>query len=269
MKAFYFDVESELAHFRDHLSHAFLNTFLAPPPHTIIGFLGCCCGFTEKQTEEILSSNVIVGCRIVSVKGYVKDLVIMENQKVIPAIPFPRTRKLLVSPVYRIFIAANNKNKDKKDSDEKNDELISDLRHAVFYPKHTPFLGISDCLAYVRYISEVIDIEPTRFKETESVVSFPVSDTRIQKNDKRQKGHKQHDYQDIYKGVQEYSTRIKASGVLTVYPHVITVPRSYEITEKGRKPKLLIKLLISLNCVVSFKKPIDGWVVNGENVVLA
>jgi hypothetical protein len=39
MKAFYFDVESEIAHFRDHLSHAFLNRFLAPHPHTIIGFV--------------------------------------------------------------------------------------------------------------------------------------------------------------------------------------------------------------------------------------
>jgi CRISPR-associated Cas5-like protein len=100
MKAFYFDVESEIAHFRDHLSHAFLNTFLAPPPHTIIGFLGCCCGFTEKETENNLSSNVMIGCRILSVKGYLKDLVIMENQKGGSYVPFPRTRKLLCFPLY-------------------------------------------------------------------------------------------------------------------------------------------------------------------------
>ena len=66
----------------------------------------------------------------------------------------------------------------------------------------------------------------------------------------------------------EYSTRIKDPGVLTVYPHVVIVPRSFEITERGRKPRSLVRLLISLNCIVSFKKPINGWVVNGENVVL-
>jgi CRISPR-associated protein Cas5 subtype I-B len=264
MKAFYFDVESELAHFRDHLSHAFLNTFLAPPPHTIIGFLGCCCGFTEKQTEESLSSNVMVGCRILSVKGYLKDLIIMENQKVIPSTSFPRTRKFLVNPVYRIYITANNENAN--GNDEKN-KLISNLRHAVSHPKHTPFLGISDCLAYVRYISEVSDIEPTRLKETEGIVPFPVSDTTDEKNEKRQKGRKQSNYTSNRK-YHEYTTRIKGSGVFTVYPHVITVPRTYEITEGGRRPRTLVKLLISLNCIVSFKKPIDGWVINGENVVL-
>ena len=257
MKAFYFDVESELAHFRDHLSHAFLNTFLAPPPHTIIGFLGCCCGFTEKETEDILSSNVMIGCRILSVKGYLKDLVIMENQKGGSYVPFPRTRKYLVSPAYRIYIAANCENT--YENEENNNKLIYSLRQAVSAPRHTPSLGISDCLAYVRYISRVINIEPTRFKETEGIVPFPV--VRIEKNGKKQKDH-------TLEGYHEYSTRIKGPGVLTVYPHVVTVPRSYEIIEKGRRPESLVRLLISLNCIVSFKKPIEGWVINGENVVL-
>jgi len=266
MKAFYFDVESELAHFRDHLSHAFLNTFLAPPPHTIIGFLGCCCGFTERQTEEILSSNVMVGCRILSVKGYVKDLAIMENQKP-RSVNFPRTRKFLVSPVYRIYIAKNENRKEKEDEKA----LITSLRRAVCSPNFTPYLGISDCLAYVRYISDIIDVEPARFKETECIVPLPIQEIGNEKQVKRyDKGRKQHHdgYRHIEDKGHEYSTKIKESRVLTVYPHIITVPRSYEITEKGRKPKSLVKLLVSLNCIVSFKKSIDGWVINGENVAL-
>ena len=53
MLSFYFDIESEIAHFRDPTSHSFLNTFLAPPPHTVLGLLGGCCGYSEKETEDI------------------------------------------------------------------------------------------------------------------------------------------------------------------------------------------------------------------------
>ena len=199
----------------------------------------------------------------------------MENQKRGTYVPFPRTRKFLVSPQYRIYIATNDRNK-RNNEDEKEDDnydfnennngtLISNLREAVCTPKHTPFLGISDCIAYVRYVSDLIDIEPTRFKETESIVPLPVhhiGDEEI-KDKNRKRGH-----HNTLQGYPEYSTRIKEPGVLTVYPHIITVPRSYEIAENGRKPRSLIKLLISLNCTVSFKKPIDGWTINGETVAL-
>jgi hypothetical protein len=107
-------------------------------------------------------------------------------------IPFPGTRKFLVSPQYRIYVAAKNENKNKnkdeeddQDNNNNNGELISSLRQAVCAPKHTPFLGISDCITYVRYISDLIDIEPTRFKETESIVSFPVDHIRDEKKRRR------------------------------------------------------------------------------------
>jgi hypothetical protein len=96
-------------------------------------------------------------------------------------------------------------------------------------------------------------------------VPFPVdhiSDQEKKKKRSKQKGHNTLQY------YPEYSTQIKDSGVLTVYPHIVTAPRSYEISEKGRKPRSLVKLLISLNCIVSFKKPIDGWTINGEAVCL-
>lgn len=240
MKAFYFDVGAELAHFRDHMSHAFLDTFLAPPPHAIIGFLGCCCGFTEKETEEVLSPNVMVGCKILSIRGYLKDLVIMENQKGGTYVPFPRTRKFLVNPLYRIYVAANNRNKNKNEenvdnNNNKDDELLSSIKQAVSSPIYTPYLGISDCIAYVRFISDLIDIEPTRFKETDGIVPFPIGHTSEQKKKKisKSKGH------NMLKNYLEYSTRIKGPGLLITYPHVITVPRSYEISETGRKPEII------------------------------
>src|SRR5215207_3975760 len=136
LSSFYFDVESEIAHFRDPTSHSFLNTFLAPPPHTIIGFLGNCYGSTETETEEI-GHKVKVGCIVLDLKGFLKDLVIFVNQKKIkdkPFTTFPRTRKFLVGPKYRFYVASED------------GTLISDLHKFVSAPRRIPFLGISDCL---------------------------------------------------------------------------------------------------------------------------
>lgn len=98
MFSFHLDVESEIAHFKDPTSHAFLNTFLAPTPHTIIGFLGACSGFSEIETEE-LTKKLKVGCIVLRLKGFLKDLVIMDNQKGKQIVKFPRTRKFLVGTI--------------------------------------------------------------------------------------------------------------------------------------------------------------------------
>jgi CRISPR-associated protein Cas5 subtype I-B len=113
----FFDIESEIAHFRDPMSHAFLNTFLAPPPHTIMGFLGSCCGFSESETEQKITPDIKVGCKVISLNGYLKDLAIMENQKdKNKRKQFPRKRKLLVKPIYRIYVVMISNGLDKKSS---------------------------------------------------------------------------------------------------------------------------------------------------------
>ena len=157
MFSFHLDVESEIAHFKDPTSHAFLNTFLAPSPHTIIGFLGACSGFSEKETEE-LTKKVKVGCIALHIKGFLKDLVIMDNQKGKQIVKFPRTRKFLVGPKYRLFIAAENQ------------ELLTRLSQDISSPKHIPYLGISDCLAYIRNISKIKTARPIQLKDTESMI---------------------------------------------------------------------------------------------------
>ena len=95
MHVFYFDVESEIAHFRDPTTHAFLNSFLAPPPHTIAGLLGGMSGFSEESTEDMVQ-KIKVGCLVLRIGGFLKDLVMMENQKdEKKVIKFPRARKFV------------------------------------------------------------------------------------------------------------------------------------------------------------------------------
>jgi CRISPR-associated protein Cas5 subtype I-B len=234
LSSFNFDVEAEIAHFRDPTTHAFLNTFLAPPPHTIIGFLGNCYGSTEIETEEI-AHKVKVGCTVLDLKGFLKDLVIFVNQKKIKGKSFgtfPRTRKYLVRPKYRFYAAS------------KDSTLISDLRKSVSAPRRMPFLGISDCLASIQNISDISQANPIQLKDTESVVCIE-------------------DDQDI-----EYHTKIKEPNKVTVYTEKVRSPRNFEITQRGRIPKNHKKFLMSVNCRLFFKRPLEGYEINGENVCL-
>ncbi len=234
MLSFHLDVESEIAHFRDPTSHAFLNTFLAPPSHTIIGFLGACSGLSELETEEI-RKKVKVGCIVLSLKGYLKDLAIMENQKDGKSIGFPRARKFLVGPKYRLFIATESHDR----------ELLTQLHQGVSSPKHIPYLGISDCLAYIRNISKITTAKYTEFKDTDSMVAI------------------QEGAPDL-----EFYTKIKKAGELTVYTETVKSSTAFDITERGRKPVSQGKFLMSVNCRLFFRKPIEGYEIDGENVCL-
>ena len=243
MKAFYFDVESEIAHFRDPLSHSFLNTFLAPPSHTIIGFLGSCCGFSEIETETKINNDIFVGCKMLSLKGYLKDLAIMRNYKNNENTGMPRMRKFLVNPKYRIYVASKDEDKIKK------------IRYQVNNPIFTPYLGISDCIAYIRFISEILEAKSTKFKEIECNIF-------IQDQDHINNNNNDNSIQI------EYSTRVKKDNTLIVYPQIVRSPKSYEITEKGRKPKIYEKVLMSLNCIIKLKKDFNGFVIDDEKVSL-
>lgn len=229
MFQFNFDIESEIAHFRDPSTHAFLNTFLAPPPHTIIGLIGACCGFNQEQTEE-LTLKIKVGCKILHLKGFLKDLALMENQKNNQSVSIPRKRKFLVGPKYRIFVCSEDQ------------KTLEKIRDAIISPVYTPYLGISDCIGYFRKVSEIGKANKTKFTFTDSVVMID-SDT-------------------------EFYTKIKDPNEITVYTEKIRSPISFEFDGQKRKPKEFKNFLMSVNCNLHFKKKIDGYKIDGGNVCL-
>ena len=237
MRSFSFEIESELAHFRDPSSHAFLNTFIAPPAHTIIGLLGSCCGFTEVETENMLSTDVKIGCRALSIRGYLRDLVNMQNQKGKMSIRFPRARKFIVGAKYKLYVATNKSG------------LISRLRESVASPKRVPYLGISDCLGYIRNISRISEARETELNETDSIITVKRSVTTDKELD--------------------YYVTIKEQGKMTVYPQLVRAPRLYKITSSGREPQDYQTLLMSANCNIHFrKKDYKGYLIDKEQVCL-
>ncbi|MGA7007408.1 MAG: CRISPR-associated protein Cas5, partial [Nitrososphaeraceae archaeon] len=217
----------EIAHFRDPTTHAFLNSFLAPPPHTIVGLLGGLSGLDERLTED-MCNKLRVGCIILRVNGFLKDLALMENQKNRQVIKFPRTRRFLVDPKYRIYIGSEEI------------DLISNLLDSVHLPKHTPYLGISDCLAYIRDISNITETKVKKLKETSSVVN-------------------------LTEGIR-YTTLLKEANTFTIFPEIVESPTSYELTPRGRIPNYRKKFLMSVNCKISFKEPIEGYEIDGEDI---
>ena len=230
MFCFYFDIESEIAHFRDPASHAFLNTFLAPPPHTILGLIGSCAGYTESETEE-LRNKIKVGCVIRHLNGFLRDLTITDNQKgKTHLVKMPRMRRFLVGPKYRIYVGSEDK------------QFLTQVQGFVKKPQHSLYLGISDCLAYVRDISKISQVKTGKFKKTSSVFMIE-SDNK-------------------------YSTTLKEENQITVSPQIIKSPTSYVITETGRRPENFEMFLMAVNCTISFSKPVVGIQLNGENVCL-
>lgn len=142
-------------------------------------------------------------------------------------------RKFLVNPKYRFFIGSENQ------------ELLLKLNNGISSPKHIPYLGISDCLAYIRDISKIKTAKPILLKDTESIVSFEEGQLDL-----------------------EFHIKIKKSGDFTIYTEMVTAPTSFDITEKGRKPITHKKFLMSVNCRLFFRKAIEGYEIDGENVCL-
>jgi hypothetical protein len=66
----------------------------------------------------------------------------------------------------------------------------------------------------------------------------------------------------------EFYTKIRKSGDFTVYTETVTTSTAYDITERGRKPIAHKKFLMSVNCKLYFKKAIEGYEIDGENVCL-
>lgn len=66
----------------------------------------------------------------------------------------------------------------------------------------------------------------------------------------------------------DFYTKIKKPGDFTVFTETVKSTTAFHITEKGRKPIHQEKFLMSVNCRLVFKKPLDGYQIGGENVCL-
>ncbi len=234
MYVFSFDIESEIAHFRDPFTHSFFNTFVAPPPHTILGLLGNCLGYNEVDTER-LGENIILGCIVIKLKGYLKDLAIIENQKNNQRTKTPRTRKFLVNPLYRIFTFS------------KDFMRLEKIQYSIYHPKRVPYLGISDCLACISNISNILEAKRIQTNEIESLINLDKLNENKKVNTK-------------------FNTKIKDPLLLTVYPFIASCPTKYILNNNGRSPINFHRILMSVNCIIEFKHPLDVYQINGDKV---
>ena len=231
--SFYFDITSDFAHFRDIFTHLFFKTLLAPPRTTVIGIVSAAMGGDEKSTIELSNrSGLYIGVKILLIKGIAKEIIRVKNLKEHTLTETPILRTLIVSPTYRLYIASNNK------------ELLEDMRSALQNPTYSLYLGISEFLARISNISEIYDIEANTTTMLSCIVPF-------------------NNFNNI-----EYSTHIIDNNKLVLLPEISKTVYSFEYTNKGRNPKEYINLIMSYNCELRFKNPIQSYKIGEENICL-
>jgi|FaiFalDrversion3_1042247.scaffolds.fasta_scaffold00239_3 CRISPR-associated protein Cas5t len=228
--SFYFDITSDFAHFRDIFTHSFFKTLLAPPRTTVIGIIGAAMGIDEKSTIELSNrSGLYIGINILLIKGIAKEIIHVRNLKGSMLTETPTLRTLIVSPVYRLYIASND------------EELLEKIRASLYNPVYPLYLGISEFLAKILNISNIYTIESCTTTKLSCVVPF----------------------NNI-----EYSTHIIDNNKLVFLPEISKTVYSFKYTNKGREPEKYINLLMSYNCELRFENPIQSYHIEGENICL-
>lgn len=228
---FFFDISGDYAHFRHIFTQSFFETLLAPPKTTISGMLSAALGYdNEKQIIE-LNEKVLIGVKILSLKGFAREIVNIKNLKG-GSIQFtPVYRNLIVKPTYRIFVSSEDK------------ELIIKIYEALNAPKHPLYLGISEALAVIEKISSIDSLRQSSSTIVDSIA--PVIDEENLPLHKINKG-------EIVIPARRY--------------HTI---KSFKLTKKGRMPQEYIDLIMFYGGYLEFKKaPINAFEIQNDRVPL-
>jgi CRISPR-associated protein Cas5t len=219
LPSFYFDIHAELAHFRDIFTQSFFKTLLAPPRTTIIGMLGAALGLDESDTIS-LSDKLLVGSKILHLKGYAKEITTAVNLKRDGG-RTPVMRNLVVEPHYRIFVGSQDKG------------LILRLHDAIRAPIFSLYLGISECLASLANTSEVTNATLVKAKLFKCTV--PLSSN------------------------VEYNTKVEEKGKTIFLPERARTVHSFVLLPNGRMPASYVNLLMFYNCAVELSKSLTAY----------
>lgn len=223
----YFDITSDFAHFRDMFTHSYFRTLLAPPRTTVLGIIGAAKGLGEKDTI-LLSDKLYVGVKILSLNGIAKEIITAINQKESKLTTTPIMRSLIVKPVYRIFVGSNNK------------DIINDILYAIQNPTYPLYLGISDCIAEIKTVSEMHDVNLDTCDLFKCII--PINDIG-------------------------FTTYIE-EGKITFMPELNKTVYSFKYSSKGRIPDKYVKLLMFYNCKVKLESPVNAYYIDGEYICL-
>jgi CRISPR-associated protein Cas5 subtype I-B len=234
LKGFHFTITSDYAHFRDPLTLSFHSTLIGPPKPTISGILGAAIGLDEKATIE-LNHEIKTGLRILRIGGFAKEIALLKNLKTPPTMT-PIMRRFVTTPEYQIFIASTDSSQ------------IERSRSALEGPVYPFYLGNTECLAWIKEISQVMDVKPVTRKIDlyDCVIPMP-------------KGAK-----------ATVRTDSKESQAQVLYPpQTYRTVHSYKWTKRGRDIESFIRLLMFTGCKVELEKGrADAFDYSGEIVCL-
>lgn len=173
MYGFKFEVEGDFAHFRDPSTQQILETFIGPPKSAVIGLIGAALGIPRGDTKE-LYQKLKIGIIASRIEGWRKETVnihnlkssgkgngfsekykfkYLNNNKVAPTL-----RKSIVNPRYDIGLFSEDK------------EFLNKVRDYLKKPIYPLYLGISEYLAWIPYISDTTKCEKKKAETNEEKI---------------------------------------------------------------------------------------------------
>ncbi len=222
---FYFDIRADFAHFRDIFTHAFFRTYLAPPRTTILGIIGASIGLNEEDTIK-LSDSLYAGTKILSINGIAREIVNVENQKEI-GLKTPTMRTLIVNPIYRIYIGGEDKG------------LIERIRDSLLKPVYPLYLGITECLANIKDISDIYYCKKCDTKCFSCIIP-----------------------------ALKYTSKILDKTKFVLLPEINKTVYSFKYTPKGREPLKYIDLVMSYNCKLELSESIPSYFIIDDYICM-
>lgn len=235
-----FSLGGDFAHFRKPETQQVLETYAGPPRSAVIGMLGAALGKSRGETKE-LSEKVEIGVRVDRVEGWRKETLNIHNLKSDRLNPDPSTnlsfeylnknvvtptlRNSLVRPKYSIAVIS------------KESSFLKDLREKIRKPEYPIYLGVSEFLAWVFYVSEVEELESP---ETDDIFECFVPDP------------------------SDFTPCLETG--LTIEPSVEKAPR-ITFSEDGERKSEFMEVLMQYNSKVGLEQEKEYYEIEGDRFV--
>ncbi len=234
MKIFSVKGISITASFRVPETHTFQQTLPLPPKTAVIGMIGAALGLKLENAYKYADDNEILVGICGTHKGFMRDLWKYRKIKVKEDTGSVLTREYTCYNEFDIYFAS-----DKAD--------LTELKSAIYSPVYPLTAGNSDDLIKITKISDIFTIQKEKLYRFESMI-LPG------------------DITESYKCDIDFS-KIPITKIICC-PQVFILPTRFDF-KKGKERKIAKKDLFTfVDTAIVLESPIEGYIVEGRNIVL-
>jgi CRISPR-associated protein Cas5t len=234
MKIFSFKGISITASFRVPETHTFQQTLPLPPKTAVIGMMGAALGLKLEDAHKYVDENEILVGICGTHKGFMRDLWKYSKIRAKDNIGSVLTREYICYNEFNIYIAS-----DKTD--------LTELKNAIYSPVYVITAGNSDDLMKIVKISDILTVQKEKLYRFENMI-LPG------------------DVTESYKCDIDFS-KTPITKIIDC-PQTFILPTRFDFKE-GKERRVAKKDLFTfVDTAIVLQSPMNGYVVEGRNVVL-